>query len=84
MAGRRTYASLPAGVPAGHFSPYTQAVLATLAGAYCLSQRQIQRLAGDLLGLSISTGMISELERQSAAELDTLPTSWPPPCTPPR
>jgi hypothetical protein len=42
-------------------------VLATLAGAYRLGKRPIQQLAGDLLGPSIYTGMISELERQSAA-----------------
>jgi transposase len=40
------------------------------AGAYRLSKRQIQQLAGDLLGLSISTGIISELERQSARALE--------------
>jgi transposase len=68
--GATTCATLPAGVPAGNFSPYTQAVLATLAGAYRLSKRQIQQLAGDLLGLSISTGMISKLERQSAVALE--------------
>src|SRR5215471_1166146 len=67
--GTTTCAGLPAGVPAGHFSPYTQAVLATLAGAYRLSKRQIQQLASDLLGLSISTGMIAKLEKQSAAAL---------------
>src|SRR5947209_13063702 len=67
--GTTTCARLPEGVPTGHFSPYTQAVLATLAGAYRLSKRQIQQLAGDLLGLSISTGMISKLERQSAQAL---------------
>jgi transposase len=38
-------------------------VLATLAGGYRLSKRQIQQLAGDLLELSISTGMISRLEQ---------------------
>jgi transposase len=68
--GATTCATLPAGVPAGHFGPYTQAVLATLAGAYRLSKRQIQQLAGDLFGLSISVGMISKLERQSAAALE--------------
>ncbi len=68
--GTTTCATLPEGVPTGHFSPYTQAVLATLAGAYRLSKRQIQQLAGDLLGLSISTGMISKLERQSAEALE--------------
>ena len=45
-------------------------VLATLAGAYRLSKRPIQQLAGDLFGLSISTGMISKLERQSARALE--------------
>jgi transposase len=39
---------------------------ATLAVAYCLSKRQIQQLAADLFGLTISTGMISKLEKQSA------------------
>jgi transposase len=61
---------LPGGVPAGSFGPYLQAVLATLAGAYRLSKRQIQRLTGDLFGLSIATGMISKLERQAAQALE--------------
>ena len=68
--GTTTCGTLPAGVPAGSFGPYLQAVLATLAGAYRLSKRQIQQLTGDLFGLSISTGMISKLERQSAQALD--------------
>ena len=67
--GATTCGTLPAGVPTGSFSPYTQAVLATLAGAYRLSKRQIQQLAGDLFGLTISTGMISKLEKQSAQAL---------------
>jgi transposase len=67
--GATTCGTLPEGVPTGSFSPYTQAVLATLAGAYRLSKRQIQQLAADLFGLMISTGMISKLEKQSAAAL---------------
>jgi transposase len=67
--GTTTCGTLPEGVPTGHFSPYTQAVLATLAGAYRLSKRQIQQLTADLFGLTISTGMISKLEKQSAAAL---------------
>jgi transposase len=67
--GATTCGTPPEGVPTGQFSPYTQAVLATLAGAYRLSKRQIQQLAADLLGLTISTGMISKLEKQSAAAL---------------
>jgi transposase len=45
-------------------------VLATLAGAYRLSKRQIQQLVSDLFTLSISTGMVSKLERQSAVALE--------------
>src|SRR5262245_12360954 len=67
--GATTCGTLPEGVPAGGFSPYTQAVLATLAGADRLSKRPIQQLAGDRFGLTISTGMISKLEGQSAAAL---------------
>jgi transposase len=68
--GETTCGGLPWGVPAGCFGPYLQAVLAMFAGAYRLSKRQIQQLAGDLFTLSISTGMISKLERQSAAALE--------------
>jgi transposase len=68
--GATTCAPWPEGVPTVHFGPYLQATLATLAGAYRLSKRQIQQLAGDLFGLSISTGMISKLERQSAEALE--------------
>jgi transposase len=69
QCGVTTCGTLPEAVPISSFSPYTQAVLATLAGAYRLSKRQIPQLASDLFGLSISTGMISKLERQSAAAL---------------
>lgn len=67
--GETTCGTLPPGVPTGCFGPYLQAVLAVLAGAYRLSKRQIQQLVSDLFTLSISTGMISKLERQSAAAL---------------
>jgi transposase len=66
-----TCASLPAGVPTGGFGPYLQAVLSTLAGGYRLSKRQVQQMVGDLFGLSIATGMVSKLEQQSAAVLET-------------
>jgi transposase len=45
-------------------------VLATLAGGYRLSKRQVQQIAGDLFGLTIATGMVCKLERQSAAVLE--------------
>ena len=68
--GTTTCAALPPGVPTGRFGPYLQAVLTVFAGAYRLSKRQIQRLSADLFGLSISTGMISKLERRSAGVLE--------------
>jgi transposase len=68
--GATTCANLPAGVPRGCFGPYLQAVLSTLAGGYRLSKRQVQQIAGDLFSLSIATGMVSKLERQSAAVLE--------------
>jgi transposase len=68
--GVTTCGGVPHGVPTGNFGPYLQAVLSTLAGAYRLSKRQIQQLAKDLFGLSLSTGMISKLERQSSGVLE--------------
>jgi transposase len=65
-----TCATLPPGVPTGAFGPRLRAILCILAGAYRLGKRPIRQLAFDLLGLSISIGMISRLERQAAAELE--------------
>src|SRR5512143_807931 len=68
--GTSTCAALPPGVPAGAFGPRLRAILSVLAGAYRLGKRPIQRLAFDLLGLSISAGMICRSERQGANELE--------------
>src|SRR3954471_5788879 len=65
-----TCASLPPGVPRGAFGPRLRAILSVLAGGYRLGKRPIRQLAFDLLGLTISVGMICRLERQSAAELE--------------
>jgi transposase len=65
-----TCATLPPGVPTGAFGPRLRAILSVLAGGYRLGKRPIRRLAFDLLGLSISLGMICRLERQSADELE--------------
>src|SRR3954452_24230108 len=70
QCGRTTCGTLPEGVPQGCFGPSLQAVLSTLAGGYRLSKRQVQQMAGDLFGLSIATGMVSKLERQSASVLE--------------
>jgi transposase len=64
-----TCAALPPGVPTGAFGPRLRAILSVLAGGYRLGKRPIRRLVFDLLGLTISTGMIARLERRGAEEL---------------
>ena len=65
-----TRANPPAGVPAGAFGPRLRAILSVLAGGYRLGKRPIRRLAFDLLGLSISVGMICRLGRLGSEELE--------------
>src|SRR3954447_5895376 len=68
--GISTCADLPPGVPRGAFGPRLRAILSLLAGSFRLGKRPIRQLASDLLGLTISIGMIARLERQGAAELE--------------
>jgi transposase len=67
--GAATRAKLPADVPRGAFGPRLQAWAGLLSGAYRLSKRQVQRLMADLLGISISTGMIAKLQGQAGEVL---------------
>jgi transposase len=60
---------LPDGVPRTSFGPRLHAALSVLTGAYRLSKRQVAQLGSDLLGLTISIGMISKLERITAEVL---------------
>src|SRR3954469_12242033 len=64
-----TCVTLPPGVPPGAFGPRLRAILSVLAGGYRLGKRPIRQLAFDLLGLTISVGMVSRLERRGAEEL---------------
>src|SRR4051794_27242353 len=59
-----TCATPPPGVPRGAFGPRLRAILSVLAGGYRLGKRPVRQLVFDLLGLTISTGMIARLERQ--------------------
>jgi len=61
---------LPAGVPISAFGPRLHAALSVLSGAYRLSKRQVSQLCSDLLGLTISLGMIAKLERITADVLE--------------
>jgi transposase len=65
-----TCGALPGGVPRTKFGPRLHAVLSVLTGAYRLSKRQAAQLCSDLLGLTISVGMIAKLERVTAAVLE--------------
>src|SRR4051812_45924726 len=65
-----TCGALPDGVPRTSFGPRLHAALSVLTGAYRLSKRQVVQLGSDLLGLTISVGMISKLERITAEVLE--------------
>ena len=65
-----TCGALPDGVPRTAFGPRLHAALSVLTGAYRLSKRQVAQLCSDLLGLTISIGMIAKLERITADVLE--------------
>lgn len=65
--GAATRGAPPADVPRGAFGPRLQATVALLSGAYRLSKRQVRALLADLLGLDVSVGMVSKVERHVAA-----------------
>ena len=58
--GRLTLAGLPAGVSESVLAPRFEAVIATLAGSYRLSRRQIAALVQELFGWPLSTGAIDK------------------------
>ena len=55
---------------AREYGPSLQATLSLLSVGYRLSKRSVQSLAGDLLGVDISTGQICALERETAKALE--------------
>ncbi len=68
--GRIVLAKLPAGVPPGGFGPGVITSVTMLGGMCRLSQRLTVELLKNLLGLSISTGMISKLQAIGRAALE--------------
>jgi transposase len=60
--GKTTRASVPAGVPRGMCGPRLMALIGMLTGVYKLSRREAARLLGDVLGIDISLGALSESE----------------------
>lgn len=64
--GEVTRAAWPVGVPTGMYGPRAQAVAALCTGAYRLSKRLTQGMLGDLCGLSMRLGTMSNLETATA------------------
>lgn len=60
--GKVTCGSLPTGVPRGMCGPRLVAFIGLLTGIYKLSRREAGRLLGDVLGVKISLGALSESE----------------------
>lgn len=57
-----TAARLPKGTPCGMCGPRLMALIALLTGAYHLSRRNTATLLGDVLGVTLSLGTVSNVE----------------------
>ena len=67
--GHATEATLPATVPGGAFGPRLRALIALCAGRYRLSKRLTQELLSDVLGVELSLGSVSNVEKQVSQAL---------------
>ncbi len=67
--GRRTRASLPAGVPRRPFGPRLTAVVALLSGRYRLRRRAVRQALQDLWGVRLSLGAVVRQEQAQSAAL---------------
>lgn len=68
--GQSTRASLR-GFGDSAFGPRLSAIIAMLTGVYHLSRRATQRVAKEILGVSLSLGAISDIERRAADALES-------------
>jgi transposase len=69
QCGKRTRATLPAGVPLRSFGPRLTAVVALLSGRYRLSRREVQQVLMDLWNVRLSLGAVLRHERAQSAAL---------------
>jgi transposase len=69
---RKATTALPVSAAASGFGPRVQATVAYLAGVSRLGKRAIRQLFADLCDLPLSLGMVSKLERHTAAALAPL------------
>lgn len=68
--GATTYAGLPDGVPRGAFGPTVAGLVGYLSGRCRLPKRLIAEMLSDIVGVEISLGTVSKLEKQVAAALE--------------
>lgn len=67
--GHVTYGEIPPEVLRSSFGPKLTAAAAFLTGSCCLSRRQVEEVFEDLLGVPISVGTVSNLERETSEAL---------------
>jgi len=69
--GKRTWAPLPAGVPASGFGPRLHATVALLTGKTHMSRRHARACFAELFRLPLALGTLAKIERRVAAALAT-------------
>lgn len=67
--GHKTWAEYTDEIPRFAFGPRLSSIVAMLTGVYHLSRRQTQRLLDELLGVEMSLGAISSIEKRMSAAL---------------
>lgn len=66
---RWTTATLPEGVPESNFGPRLTAFIALCTGKFRLSKRMVQEMLGDVLGIEVALGSVSNMEQTVSAAL---------------
>jgi transposase len=66
----KTTAELPAEFPGSAFGPRLQAAVVTMSARNRISRRDMAELAGDLFGLSLSTGGVDAVCQRASAALE--------------
>jgi transposase len=69
VCGATTRAPWPEGVPSGTYGPRVHATVALCTGAYRLSKRTTAQVMGDIFGVPMSVGTISQSEHATAEVL---------------
>lgn len=67
--GKRHRGTTPAGVPSGILGPRATALVGVLAGKFKMSKRYVVELLGDLYGLGLSLGTVSNTEARVSEAL---------------